>query len=50
MLIEEKINRELISALETLDIPSYKLNVNEKGAIIIDENSPEDLIDWAVNG
>jgi hypothetical protein len=46
----EELIKQLIQNLDEMDIPTYDFNVDKYGRIIIDENSPPDLIDWAVNG
>jgi len=43
---EERLARMLLNK----DIKRVKLEVNEKGHIMIDKDKHPDLYDWAVNG
>jgi hypothetical protein len=47
---EKDLDKELTTLLDNLPSNTYELKFNQHGEIIIDENSPKSLVDWAVNG
>ena len=44
------INEQIVNAIKKKNIPSYRLEADENGRLIIDENCPANIRDWAENG
>jgi hypothetical protein len=47
---EKTLDEQIIEKIDSLNIPTYKVQFDENGEVIIDENTPPNFIDWVVNG
>jgi hypothetical protein len=46
----EVYGRQVMDLIKKKNIPNKRIEVNEKGHIIVDKNKDPELYDWAVNG
>ena len=48
--IAPSVGDRVLAAAFARNTPTIRLNADENGNIIIDENTPQDVIDWIENG
>jgi DNA-damage-inducible protein J len=48
--VEQDIERQLIAAIEKMDIPVKRFKSDGKGNIIVDKDDDPEDYDWGVNG
>jgi len=41
---------QIVDIIKKMNIPSYRLEADENGRLIIDENCPANIRDWVENG